>query len=89
MNALPIALLFLVTGITGVHASDCKKSYQDCMNICADNILSERCMLSCQIARNFCSKSGWSGQASEQRFTASNKPAPLRRETWGQAPNPD
>jgi len=85
MKALSIALLSLVTSMTTLHASDCTESYRSCMNVCADKIASERCMLSCQIARKFCSKSGWQGQATERRFDASNNLAPLRKETWGQA----
>jgi hypothetical protein len=89
MKALSIILLSLVTSTTALHASDCTESYRACMNVCSDKIASERCMLSCQIARKFCSKSGWREPATERQFDASNNPAPLRKETWGQAPSSD
>lgn len=83
MKALSIALLSLIASTTALHASDCTESYRSCMNVCSDKIASERCMLSCQIVRKFCSKAGWHGQAAERQFDASGHPAPLRKETWG------
>jgi len=89
MKALSIALLALVTSTAASHAADCADSYRTCMNVCADKFASERCMLSCQIARKFCSKADWRGPVTERQFDTSHHPAPLRKETWGQAPGSD
>jgi hypothetical protein len=89
MKALSIILLSLVTSTTALHASDCTESYRACMNVCSDKIASERCMLSCQIARKFCSKAGWRGQITERQFDSVDNPKPLRKETWGRTSNTD
>lgn len=83
MKALSITVLAIVMSTSALHASDCTESYRTCMNVCADKIGADRCMLSCHIARKFCSGPEGRGTSARRQFDASENPAPLRKEMTG------